>query len=110
MHMKMKRTIRVVVWSTAILAGPSLVDAFASDIRTTELSGKHEASAAVAIYRMPANASYTRHAAPPVGDAYGRATAPYVSEVNGWALFATLLGLINMRLWYAGKKRLPTLN
>lgn len=110
MHMKMQRTIRVLVWSTAILAGPSLVDAFASDIRTTELSGKYEASASVAIYRTPANTSYTRHAGPPVGGAYGGETAPYVSEVNGWALFATLLGLINMRLWYAGKKRLPTLN
>lgn len=75
-----------------------------------ELSGKYEASAAVAVYRMPANMSYTHHAGPPVGDTYGRETAPHVSEVNGWALFATLLGLIGMRLWYAGKKRLPTLN
>lgn len=110
MHKRMQRTIRVAVWSVAILAGPSLVDAFASEIRMAEWNGKYEATAAVAVYRMPPNASYTRHAGPPEGDAYGRAAAPHVSEVNGWALFATLLGLISMRLWYAGKKRLPTLS
>ncbi len=110
MHMKIHRTIRVAVWSIAILAGPSLVDALASGIRMTELSGKYEASAAVAVYRMPANAPDTRYVGPAMGGAYGRAMAPHVSEVNGLALFATLLGLINMRLWYAGKKRLPTLN
>ncbi|WP_169335097.1 hypothetical protein [Thiobacillus thioparus] len=102
--MKIHRTIRVVVWSTAILAGPSLVDALASEIRMTELGGKYEASTAVAIYRMSANAPDTRYVA------HGRAMSPHVSEVNGWALVSTLLGLINMRLWYAGKKRLPTLN
>jgi len=111
MHMKSPHPIRIYLGLLATLAAASSIDAGASGIpaATADLDMRRHAVVATAAYDGPARASravYTVSAVnqPPVQH---RAASVSEHEVDGWKLLAAVIGLVGIRLWYAGKKILP---
>lgn len=107
MRLKIHKLIGMCAWSLAILAGSLPLDSVASvqGVATTEMGVNRQASVRAISYGAPAYSAYAR---PAVDDASipGASNVSVVPEVDRWAMLAAVLGLIGMRLWRSGKKKL----
>lgn len=111
MQMNFLRPVRVSLGLLMMLGASLPLDAVASNghITTADMNPNRQASIADATYAGPAHASRAVYTAPIVNRAPVQVTAPSVreNEVGGWKLLVAVVGLIGIRLWYAGKKSLP---
>lgn len=104
MRLKTHKLIGMFAWSLAILAASLPLDSVASvqRVATTEMG---VTSVSAISYGAPVYSAYAR---PAVNDSsIPRATSVSVApEVDRWTMLAAILGLISMRLWRSGKKKL----
>ena len=107
MRLKTHNVIGVFAWSLAILAGSLPLDSEASvqRVATTDMGVNRHASVRAISYGAPVYSAYSR---PAVNDDSipGASTVSVVPEVDRWTMLAAMLGLISMRLWRSGKKKL----
>lgn len=107
MRFKTHNVIGMFTWSLAILAGSLPLDSVASvqSVATTDMGVNRQASVRAISYGAPV---YSAYASPAVNDAStpGASSVSVVPEVDRWTMLAAILGLIGMRLWRSGKKKL----
>lgn len=107
MRLKIHKAIGMFAGSLAMLAGSLPLDSVASvqSAATTEMGVNRQASVRAVSYGAPV---YTAYARPAVNDASirGASSVSVVPEVDRWTMLAAILGLIGMRLWRSGKKKL----
>jgi hypothetical protein len=107
MRLKTHNVIGMFAWSLAILAGSLPLDSVASvqRVATTDMGVNRHASVREITYGEPVYSAYAR---PAVNDApiLGASSVSVVPEVDRWTMLAAILGLVSMRLWRSGKKRL----
>lgn len=106
MRLKIRNAIGMFAWSLAILAGSLPVDSVASgqSVATTDMRVNQPSVRAISS-GAPVYSTYSR---PAVNDASipGASSVSVVPEVDRWTMFATILGLIGMRLWRSEKRNL----
>lgn len=107
MRLKTHNAIGMFAWSLAILAGSLPVDSVASgqSVATADMDVNRQASVRAISYAAPVYSAYSRPVAnnASIPDASGVSVVP---EVDRWTMFATILGLIGMRLWRSEKRNL----
>ena len=105
MRLKLHKFIGMFAWSMAILAGSLPLDSVASvqRVATTDISVNRQASVRTISY-APAYSAYSSGGSD--ASTAGASTVSVVPEVDRWTMLAALLGLIGMRLWRSGKKKL----
>ena len=107
MRLKIHEVIGMFAWSLAILAGSLPLDSVASvlSVATTDMGVNRQVSVRATSYGAPAYSAYSR---PAVNDASspGASSVSVVPEVDRWTMLAAILGLVGMRLWRSGKKKL----
>lgn len=107
MRLKTHKLVGMFAWSLAILAASLPVDSVASvqRVATAEIGVNGAPSVRTIAYGSPVYSAYAR---PAVNDSsIPRATSVSVApEVDRWTMLAAILGLISMRLWRSGKKKL----
>lgn len=107
MRLKTHKLVGMFAWSLAILAASLPVDSVASvqRVATAEMGVNRPSSARTIAYGAPVYSAYPR---PAVNDASsrGETRVSVAPEVDPWTMLAAILGLIGMRLWHSGKKKL----
>lgn len=124
MRLKLHKLIGIFVWPLVILAASLPIDSVASVLQgsvlqssvfqsmaTTDLGVNRPPSVRAVSYGAPI---YPYSASPRSAEAknasrMGASSVSAAPEVDGWAMLAAILGLISMRLWHGGKKKLPAI-
>jgi hypothetical protein len=104
MRLKTHKLIGMFAWSLAILAASLPLDSVAS-VQRVATADMGVTSVRAISYSAPVYSAYAR---PAVNDApiLGASSVSVVPEVDRWTMLAAILGLISMRLWRSGKKKL----
>jgi hypothetical protein len=107
MRLKTRNAIGMFAWSLVILAGSLPVDSVASgqSVETADMGVNRQASVKAISYAAPV---YSAYSGPVANNASirGASDVSVVPEVDRWTMFATILGLIGMRLWRSEKRNL----
>ncbi|HQT33827.1 MAG: hypothetical protein ACYC39_12485 [Thiobacillus sp.] len=107
MRLKTHKLVGLFAWSLAILAASLPVDSVASvqRVATAEMGVDRPPSVRTIAYGAPVYSAYSR---PAVNDASSRGASrvSVAPEVDPWTMLVAILGLISMRLWRSGKKKL----
>lgn len=76
--------------------------------KATEAGAKPPSAIVAASYNVPLYAGYSRPESAPIAVA-DKSSGSSLSEVDNWAMFAAIMGLISLRLLHKGKKHLPVI-
>lgn len=113
MRLNIHNFMGIFVLSLAGFAGSLSSDTAASGMQVastnvTNVNGNHRPAVVAVSYSAAAYPSYaSSRADAAVAD---KSSISAVPEVDIWTVLLAILGLIGMRLWHGGKKRLPTIN
>jgi len=107
MRLKTHKLVGMSAWSLAILAASLPVDSVASvqRVATTEMGVNRPPSVRTIASGEPVYSTYPR---PAVNETSirGASSVSVAPEVDPWTMLAAILGLVSMRLWRSGKKKL----